>query len=354
MSRTILIMAGGTGGHIFPALAVADELRNAGFKVVWLGTRSGMEARLVPEKGYEIEYIKISGVRKSGILRWMFMPINLLVACMQSVSVILRHRPDVVLGMGGFASFPGGLTAAMLGRPLVIHEQNAIAGLTNSLLSKMAGRVLVAFPGVLGKKAILVGNPVRKDIASLPAPEVRFEKRQGPLQLLVLGGSRGARAINETVPKALGMMEKGSRPTVLHQSGEADIDYVKGIYLAAGVGANVVPFIGDMAMAYGECDLVLARSGALTVAEIAAAGVASILVPYPHAVDDHQKFNARYLSDSGAAVLIPQDELDAAKLAQLLKSMDRTRLLEMGKQARHLARADATGKAAEICMGIAA
>lgn len=346
-------MAGGTGGHIFPALAVADELKAAGFQVVWLGTRNGMEAKLVPGKGYEIEFIKIAGVRKSGILRKILLPFQLALACMQSMAVILRRRPDVVLGMGGFASFPGGLTAAMLGRPLVIHEQNAIAGLSNRLLSKVATRSLVAFPEALDK-ATLVGNPVRQDIAALPPVEIRFESRHGKLHLLVIGGSRGARALNEAVPKALGMIEEAVRPVVMHQTGEADLEFVKAKYLASGVEASVVPFIADMAKAYGECDFIVARSGALTVAEIAAAGVASILVPYPHAVDDHQTFNARYLSDAGAAILVPQHELDPAMLAEILKSMDRGRLMEMGKQAGKLARVHATEQVAEICMEVAA
>lgn len=352
MKRTALIMAGGTGGHIFPALAVADELRKAGFDIVWLGTKSGMEARLVPEKGYEIEFVSISGVRKSGILRWLALPFNLVLACLQSARIILRRRPDVVLGMGGFASFPGGLTAASLGRPLVIHEQNAVAGLSNRILSKFATRALAAFPDALGEKATHVGNPVRREIAALPSPEERFEKREGVLALLVIGGSRGARALNETVPMAIGRMEK--KPHVLHQTGEQDWEKVKSAYLASGVEAEVVPFIGDMGGAYGKCDLVLARSGALTVSEIAAAGVASILVPYPHAVDDHQSWNARYLSEAGAAILIPQNELDASKLAGLLEEMDRNGLLDMAKKARKLAMTDATEKVAKICMELAA
>ena len=352
MPRTILIMAGGTGGHIFPALAVADALKRAGCEVVWLGTRNGMEAKLVPERGYEIEYIAISGVRKTGILRWLALPLNLFIACLQSVSVLLRRRPDVVLGMGGFASFPGGLAAAGLGKPLVIHEQNAVAGLSNRMLSKIAARTLVAFPGVLGRKALHVGNPVREDISSLPAPEIRFASRTGPIRLFVVGGSRGARALNEAIPQALGMLEE--KPLVLHQTGQSDVESVKAAYSAFKMEAEIVPFLGDMAKAYAECDLVVSRSGALTVAEIAAAGVASILVPYPHAVDDHQSVNARYLSDAGAAVLIRQQDLDPGKLGELLKKMDRATLLEMAKKARRLAISDATGKVAGICMELAA
>ncbi len=352
MPRRIMIMAGGTGGHIFPALAVAEEMKKAGFEVFWLGTRTGMEAKLVAEKGYEIEFISISGVRKSGLLRWISLPFRLILACLQSMAVILKRRPDVVLGMGGFASFPGGITSASLGRPLVIHEQNAVAGLSNRILSKFATRTLVAFPGVLGKKAIHVGNPVRREIASMPSPKERFENREGALKLLVVGGSRGAKALNETIPAAVSMMI--DKPIVLHQTGEAEAEKVREVYLSSGAKAEVLPFIRDMAKAYAECDLVISRSGALTVAEIAAAGVASLLVPYPHAVDDHQTWNARYLADENAAMLIQQKDLDASCLAGVLKDMDRARLLAMAENARKLAKTDASEKVAGICMALAA
>ena len=345
-------MAGGTGGHIFPALAVAEELERSGCEIFWLGTKSGMEAKLVPGKGYDIEYIDISGVRKSGWLRWMSLPFMLLLACIQSASVILRRRPDLVLGMGGFASFPGGLTAASLGKPLVIHEQNAIAGLSNSILSKFATRTLVAFPGILGRKAIHVGNPVRTEISSLLPPDIRFEGREGPVRLLVVGGSRGASALNEILPKAIGMMEE--KPFVIHQTGEAEVGKVREAYLSSGAKAEVLPFIADMADAYGKCDLVLSRSGALTVAEIAAAGVASILVPYPHAVDDHQTRNAEYLADSGAAFMIQQKEFEPERLAELLKNKGRQEWLDMAKKARRLAITDAAERVAQICMELAA
>lgn len=351
MKRTALIMAGGTGGHIFPALAVADELKKKGFDIVWLGTKNGMEAKLVPEKGFEIEYMRFSGVRKSGMLKWLAMPFALAFACLQSVKIILSRRPDVVLGMGGFASFPGGMTAAMLRKPLVIHEQNAIAGLSNKILSRFATRTMVAFPGAL-QKAIHVGNPVRSEIAALPQPAERFENRQGPLSLLVVGGSRGARALNDALPKAIGMMEQ--KPHVLHQTGIEDLERVKASYRECGANAEVVPFIADMEAAYGKADLMVCRSGALTVSEIAAVGIASILVPYPYAVDDHQRWNARYLSESGAAILIPQNEFEPVKLAELMKSMDRPKLLEMANRARKLAMTDATEKVAQACMELAA
>ena len=351
MSRTILIMAGGTGGHIFPALAVADALKAQGFDVIWLGTRQGMEAKLVPAKGYEIEYVKMSGVRKSGLGRWLMLPFTLTVACLQGIALMLRRRPDVVLGMGGFAAFPGGLAAALLGRPLVIHEQNAVAGLTNRVLSKLAKRTLVAFPGVL-KGGEFVGNPVRSEISGLPSD--RFENRTGRLKLLVMGGSRGARAINACVPAAVAKLPEASRPEVRHQTGESDLDSVRRAYREQGCSAEVMPFISDMAEAYSACDLVISRSGALTVAEIAAAGLPAMLVPYPHAVDDHQRHNARYLAEGGAAWLIPQEAFDPDAVAALLGSLDRGMLRKMGEKARELAKTDATGKVAEICMEMAA
>ena len=350
--RRVMIMAGGTGGHIFPALAVAEELKRMGCEIFWLGTRNGMEAGIVPEKGYEIEYIDISGVRKSGFARWLLLPFMLARACLQSASVILRRRPDIVLGMGGFVSFPGGFTAASLGKPLLIHEQNAVAGLSNRVLAKFAKRILVGFPGVLGANAVHVGNPVRKEIASLPPPDIRFEGRSGPVRILVVGGSRGAASLNEIVPRAIGMME--DRPLVVHQTGEKDVEKVRESYLSKGVRAEVLPFISDMAEAYGKSDLVLSRSGALTVAEIAAAGVASILVPYPHAVDDHQTKNAGYLAEPGAAVLVAQKELEPEGLSELLKKMERSRLLEMAKKARRLAVPDSAERVARICMELAA
>ncbi len=346
--KTILIMAGGTGGHIFPALAVAGEMKESGFDVVWLGTRGGMESKLVPDHGYEIEYVKMSGVRKSGLSRWALLPVTLLFACIQALSVLRKRKPDVVLGMGGFASFPGAVAAFLLGCPLVIHEQNAIAGLSNRVISKFAKRTLVAFPDAI-PGGTFVGNPVRKEIAALS-----MGSREGRLKLLVMGGSRGARAINDAMPKAMALIGEKFRPDVLHQSGEADCERVKAAYADSGCDAEVVPFISDVAKAYAECDLVLGRSGALTVAEIAAAGLPSILVPYPHAVDDHQSANARYLSDAGAAWLVPQNELEPEKIAAMITKLDRERLQEMGRKARRLAVIDATEKVGRICRELAA
>jgi UDP-N-acetylglucosamine--N-acetylmuramyl-(pentapeptide) pyrophosphoryl-undecaprenol N-acetylglucosamine transferase len=364
MSRTILVMAGGTGGHVFPALAVADDLRGRGWRVVWLGTRAGMESRLVPEKGYEMAWVKFSGVRGSGFLRWILLPVMLLVAMVQAAGAIFRIRPDVVLGMGGFASFPGGLMAALLAKPLVIHEQNSVAGLTNRVLACLADRVLVAFPQAFknaGDKPLLCskpdmewcGNPVRAEIAALPEPEERFRGRQGPLRLLVVGGSLGAAALNEALPRALALLPEERRPEVVHQAGMKHLDALRANYAAAGVGADTRAFIDDMAAMYGWADLVVCRAGALTVSELAAAGVGAVLVPYPHAVDDHQTYNARFLSGQGAAVLVPQKELTPEGLADLIGSLDREKLASMARAARALAKPESTRRAAEVCMELA-
>jgi UDP-N-acetylglucosamine--N-acetylmuramyl-(pentapeptide) pyrophosphoryl-undecaprenol N-acetylglucosamine transferase len=354
-------MAGGTGGHVFPALAVADYLKDRDWKVVWLGTRAGMEARLVPEKGYEVAWVKFAGMRGKGVLRWAALPLMLLLAMWQSASAIFRLRPDVVLGMGGFTAFPGGLMAAMLAKPLVIHEQNSVAGLTNRVLACLADRVLVAFPSAFnnpGDKPIgcrkpaftWCGNPVRADIAAMPEPEQRMAGRQGKLRLLVVGGSLGAAALNAVVPQALALMAEADRPEVIHQSGARNLDILRANYAAAGAAADSRAFIDDMAQMYAWCDLIVCRAGALTLAEVTAAGVASVLVPYPHAVDDHQTGNARFLSENGAAVLLPQQELTAASLADLLTNFSREKLLEMARAARKLAKPEATATVAQVCM----
>jgi len=364
MSRTILIMAGGTGGHVFPALAVADYLKQRDWKVVWLGTRAGMEARLVPEKGYEMAWVKFAGMRGKGVLRWAALPLMLLLAMWQSAAAIFRIRPDVVLGMGGFTAFPGGLMASMLAKPLVIHEQNSVAGLTNRVLACLADRVLVAFPSAFnnpGDKPIgcrkpafdWCGNPVRADIAALPAPEQRIAGRQGKLRLLVVGGSLGAAALNDAVPQALALIPEADRPEVIHQSGARNLEKLRANYAAAGVAADARAFIDDMAQTYAWCDVIVCRAGALTLAEVTAAGVASVLVPYPHAVDDHQTGNARFLSESDAAVLLPQQDLTPAGLAKLLTSLSREKLLAMAQAARKLAKPEATASVAQVCMELA-
>ena len=352
MARTIMIMAGGTGGHVFPALAVAGYLREQGWRVVWLGAKTGMEATLVPQHGYEMAWVRFSGLRGKGLVRAALLPFNLLVAFWQSARVILAERPDVVLGMGGYISFPGGMMASLFKRPLVIHEQNSIAGLANKVLARLADRVLQAFPGAL-PGAQLSGNPVRKEIAALAAPRERFGKRAGRIRLLVVGGSLGAQALNEAVPRALALLPEEARPEVTHQAGAKHIETLRAAYAAAGVRAETLAFIDDMARRYAEADVVVCRAGALTVAELACAGVASILVPFPHAVDDHQTANTKFLSARDAAILLPQAELSAQRLADLLRGLTRERLLEMAEKARALGKPDATEAVARACMELA-
>jgi UDP-N-acetylglucosamine--N-acetylmuramyl-(pentapeptide) pyrophosphoryl-undecaprenol N-acetylglucosamine transferase len=347
-----MIMAGGTGGHVFPALAVADALGARGWRVVWLGNPDGMEATLVPRHGYELRPVKFGGLRGKGLLTTLLLPLNLLRAFWQSLRAVRAVRPDVVLGMGGYITFPGGMMAALLGRPLAIHEQNAIAGLANRVLAGVADRVLTGFPGVLAKSSF-TGNPVRAVIAAVPAPAERMRDRAGPLRLLVVGGSLGAAALNEIVPRALAAIPAAERPEVTHQAGAKQIDALEANYAAAGVSANAVAFIDDMARAYAEADLVVCRAGALTVAELAAAGVASVLVPFPHAVDDHQTTNARYLADRGAALLVQQRDLTPEKLATLIRSLDRAQLLAMAEKARAAGKPEATEAVARACMELA-
>lgn len=362
--RTILVMAGGTGGHVFPALAVADNLRDQGWKVIWLGTKVGMEAKLVPQKGYEMAWLKFSGVRGNGLLRWLILPLQILIAFYQSAAVIFKQRPDVVLGMGGYTAFPGGMMAVLFAKPLIIHEQNSIAGLTNRVLVCLADKVMVAFPGAFKGKVdkpllcakpttIWCGNPVRKEIADMDEPAKRFQGRTGKLRLLVVGGSLGATALNDVVPKAIALMPEEKRPEIVHQAGTKHLDMLVANYAAAGVTAEVKTFIDDMASMYAWCDLVICRAGALTVSELTAAGLGSVLVPYPFAVDDHQTHNARFLSDNHAAMLMPQQELSAEKLAEMLQGLDREHLLKMAEAARQMAKPEATNEVADMCRELA-
>ncbi len=367
MSATILIMAGGTGGHIFPALAVADRLKHEGWRIVWLGTRSGMEARVIPGRGYPMEYIAFSGLRGKGLLRMLMLPLALVRAFWQSARIIRSLRPDVVLGVGGYVTFPAGMMASLLNRPLAIHEQNSVAGLSNRALAVVADRVLAGFPRAFDEPITSpiarflkpnatvewTGNPVRTEIVLLAEPQQRFAGRQESLNLLVVGGSLGAQILNQVVPEALSMMDPAQRPTTIHQAGEKHIDDLRAAYSKAGVAAELKPFIDDMAAAYGSCDLIICRAGALTVAEICAAGVASILVPFPHAVDDHQTVNARFLSEVGAAVLMPQRELTAQRLADVIKAFTRDQLQRMATKARALAKPDATNQVAKVCIELA-
>ncbi|MGH8718366.1 MAG: undecaprenyldiphospho-muramoylpentapeptide beta-N-acetylglucosaminyltransferase [Burkholderiales bacterium] len=364
-ARTILVMAGGTGGHIFPALAVAGWLKERGVRVVWLGTKKGMEATLIPRAGYEIAWVSFGGVRKSGLLRIATLPFFLLLAFVQSAAALFKYRPDVVLGMGGFASFPGGMMAALFNKGFVIHEQNSIAGLANRVLAAVADKVLVAFPDPFRARGKLlsfipqpssfnlVGNPVRAEITAAATPDVRFAGRSGKLRLLVVGGSRGAQHLNETVPKALRLIGEAERPRVVHQAGADHIALLKRNYEEATVEGEVLAFIENIRERYEECDVAICRAGAITVAELCAVGVASILVPYPHAVDDHQTGNAKFLVEGGAAILLPQNELDAPRLAALLKSFTRATLLKMATAARSLGKPEATRLVGKVCMELA-
>ncbi len=351
MTRPVIIMAGGTGGHILPALAIAQGLRERGLPVLWLGSAGGMEARLVPEAGFELAALDIGGVRGKGLATRLSAPWRLSLATLQGMRLMRARRPRLVLGFGGFAAAPGGLAARLLGIPLVIHEQNAVAGLTNRLLARLADKVLAGYAGAFAHGAEVVGNPVRAEIAALPPPERRMAGRSGPLRLLVLGGSLGARALNEILPKALSLLDPAERPAVWHQAGGKLVDEARAAYAEAGLDARVEPFITDMAEAYGWADLVLCRAGALTVAELAAAGVGSLLVPYPHAVDDHQTRNAATLAEAGAAELLPQAGLTPERLADRLRALgqDRAQLLTMACRARAQGRPQAATRVLELC-----
>jgi UDP-N-acetylglucosamine--N-acetylmuramyl-(pentapeptide) pyrophosphoryl-undecaprenol N-acetylglucosamine transferase len=346
--RPILIMSGGTGGHVFPALAVAEELRARGCAVAWLGTRAGLEARVVPPTGIPVYWISVSGLRGKGLWRQLSSPFMLLWALAQAARLMLRVKPAAVLGMGGFTTGPGGLVAWLLRRPLLIHEQNSVAGLTNRLLAPLAVVVLEAFPGSL-RNAHHTGNPVRRSISALAFrdPEVRSRRPR----LLVVGGSLGAAAFNEGVPLALAALAHEGRPEVWHQTGLRHIDAARRAYEAAGVEVRLDAFIDEMADAYQWADLVLCRAGALTIAELAAVGVASILVPYPHAVDDHQTHNAAYLVEAGAAVLLPQAQMSVERLQQELQLLQQPqRLIDMAQRARTRAMPEAAQRVADYCM----
>ncbi|HQN64026.1 MAG TPA: undecaprenyldiphospho-muramoylpentapeptide beta-N-acetylglucosaminyltransferase [Methylophilus sp.] len=347
---TLMVMAGGTGGHVYPAVAVADALKAKGWNIVWLATEGGMENRLIEGKGYQKAMIAMRGVRGKGLLGWLSLPAKLATAFWQSYRAIRTHKPDVLLGMGGFAAFPGGFMGKLVGKPLVIHEQNSIAGLTNKVLSVLADRVLVAFPNVLEPKGRLVGNPVRGVFHNLASPQDRYSKHEGALKLLIVGGSLGAAALNDVLPKALALLPKESRPQVIHQAGEKHIETLLDNYRAAGVEAETKAFIHDMAEVYQWADLVICRAGALTVAELACVGVASVLVPFPHAVDDHQTTNAKFLANAGAAMLVQQTEFTVAKAAEILRELNRESCLAMAKKARALAKPEATEIVANICI----
>ena len=355
MSRSpgIVIMAGGTGGHVFPALAVADVLRSRGHLVTWIGTRQGLEARVVPAAGIPMEWIDVGGVRGKGAGALLKTPFMLSRALLQALSVFRRLKPAAALGMGGFASGPGGVAARLAGCPLVVHEQNAVPGITNRILSRLSRHVLEGFPGSFpaGRHARYVGNPVRSAIAALSPPEERFAKRSGAARLLVIGGSQGARVLNQNVPAAVGLLRRGS-VEVLHQTGVKDAEAVTTLYREQGIEARVTPFIDDMATAYAWADLALCRSGALTLAELSAAGLGALLVPFAAAVDDHQTVNARFLVEQGAALLMVEAAATPPAIGEALQELlqDRSRPLAMAKNARALARGAAAETVADICL----
>lgn len=338
----VIIMAGGTGGHVYPALAVADALLAAGHEVYWIGAPDSFESRVIAARRLPFEAIRVSGLRGKSLRRLISAPLLLLRSVADSMAVFRRLKPDVALGMGGFAAGPGGLAARLLGVPLVIHEQNAAAGMTNRWLARLANRVLIAFPGAL-PRGELVGNPVRADIAAVPAPEVRAVGERRPPRVLVLGGSQGAKALNERVPQALALMSAAERPQVTHQAGRT-LDVAQKTYAASQVPAEVLAFIDDMPKAYADTDLLVCRAGASTIAEICAAGCAAVFVPFPYAVDDHQTQNARPLVEAGAAMLIPESELSPQRLADTLRSLlaQPQRLMQMAHAAREMARPQAT------------
>lgn len=349
---SVLIMAGGTGGHIFPALAVADELIRQGLSVHWLGTVRGLEADLVPKAGIPLHFIAIGGVRGKGLRSQLAAPVKMALALRQSLQLIRQLNPVCVLGFGGFVAGPGGIAAALLRKPLVIHEQNAIPGTTNRILALLAKHALLGYPNALDSaNAMFVGNPVRRAIAQLPAPEQRWADRNDGLRLLVLGGSLGAKPINDVLPGALAALPAVLRTQVWHQTGRGHADEVAREYRERDIEARVEPFINDMAAAYGWADLVICRAGALTVAELAAAGVGAILVPLPHAIDDHQTYNARYLTERRAGILMPQHEFDSATLAHKLRelAMQPQELLAWARAARSLAMPDAAAQVAQAC-----
>ena len=350
--KTALIMAGGTGGHIFPGLAVAEELRARGWRVHWLGAPGSMESRIVPPQGFALETIDFSGVRGKGPITLALLPLRLLRAFWQALQVVRRVKPDVVVGLGGYISFPGGMMGVLAGKPLVLHEQNSVAGMANRVLAGVADRVFTAFPNVF-KQAQWVGNPLRAAFLQQPEPAARFAARSGPLRLLVVGGSLGAKALNDVVPQALALLPKVQQPQVKHQSGEKQIDALRANYIAAGIQAELTPFIDDTAQAFAEADLIVCRSGASTVTEIAAVGAAALFVPFPSAVDDHQTTNARFLVDAQAAWLVPQTELTPQRLAQTLQTVQREQLLAMATRAKALQKTEAVAAVVSACEQLA-
>lgn len=348
LRKCALVMAGGTGGHIFPGLAVAEALRERSWQVHWLGAPGSMESQLVPPRGFAFETISFSGVRGKGLTTLALLPLRLLNAFRQSIQVVRRVKPDVVIGLGGYISFPAGMMSVLLGKPLVLHEQNSVAGMANRVLASVADRVFSAFPNVMNDAA-WVGNPLRPAFVSQPGPAERIGSRTGPLRLLVVGGSLGAKALNDTVPKALALIPQSSRPLVLHQSGAKQIDQLRANYAAAGVDAELTPFIEDTASAYADADLIVCRAGASTVTEIAAVGAAAVFVPFPSAVDDHQTTNAKFLVDAGGGWLVQQQDLSPEWLAELIQATPRQELIQRALAAKALQKTNATAEVVAAC-----
>lgn len=356
--RPVLIMAGGTGGHVYPALAVADYLHQRGIPLLWLGTHQGLEAQIVPEKGFQLLTFHISGLRGKGLFKWIQAPFTISFALIQAMLILIRRKPAAVLGMGGFVSGPGGVAAWLMRIPLCIHEQNAIAGLTNRLLAPLSRIVMEAFPGTFPPKlcARVTGNPVRAEILNLPGPEMRMQlEKNVPLKVLVLGGSQGAKTLNRIVPQAVASLPGDVRIEIRHQTGQKLYEETKSYYQGITQQVSIIPYIVNMAEVYIWADLVICRAGAITIAEISAVGLAAILVPFPHAVDDHQTANARYLSEQGGALLISEPEFTAEKLSHCLADFynTRPRLINLARQARALAKPYATREVAELCLEVA-
>ena len=351
--KTALIMAGGTGGHIFPGLAVAEELRARGWRVHWLGAPGSMESRIVPQHGFPLELIDFSGVRGKGLATLALLPLRLLRAFWQALQVVRRVQPDVVVGLGGYITFPGGMMGVLCGKPLVLHEQNSVAGMANKVLAGVADRVFTAFPDVL-KKAQWVGNPLRAAFTRQAAPSERFVGRTGPLRLLVVGGSLGAQALNDIVPRALALIPAENRPVVTHQSGATQIDTLRANYQAAGVQAELTPFIDDTASAFAAADIIVCRAGASTVTEIAAVGAAAIFVPFPFAVDNHQTTNARFLVNAGGGWLVQQSDLTPEGLAKMLLNSERTVLVDIAEKAKNMQKINATREVVAACEELSA
>lgn len=346
--KVALVMAGGTGGHIFPGLAVAQALRERGWRVHWLGAPGSMEARLVPPQGFPLETIEFGGVRGKGLVTLALLPLRLLKAFWQAWRVVRRVKPDVLVGFGGYITFPGGMMGVLAGKKLVLHEQNSVAGTANKVLAAVADRVFTAFPNVFAK-GLWVGNPLREAFVRQPEPEARFAGRSGPLKLLVVGGSLGAKALNDIVPQALALIPAERRPSVTHQSGASQIEALRANYAAAGVQAELTPFIDDTAQAFADADLIVCRAGASTVTEIAAVGAAAVYVPFPHAVDDHQTANAHFLVEQGGGWLVPQKQLTAEKLAKMLQNTERSTLVERAKNAKKMQKIQATHEVVSAC-----